>query len=83
MGSQKPSNIANRGRKLKKSRKGHRPYIKPMNSIVDNDSPWVNPVRRKQENNMQIWMEHVNNIVSMIKINHKLDQKKVAYSKRY
>ena len=50
--------------------------MQPMNSIVNDDSPWGNKMKSKKENNVRICMENVNNIVSMIKGNHKLDQAK-------
>ena len=47
-----------------------------MNNIIDDDSPWGNKLRTKEENKVRICMENVNNIVSMTKGNHKLNQAK-------
>ena len=61
-------------RKYKKGRKTQ--HTDPMNTFVDDDSPWGNPMTEKDENNVRICMENVNNITSMIDGNHKLDQAK-------
>ena len=66
-----------RTRKLYTFKKGHRPKQKPMNNIVDDDLPWGNNLKNKEENKVRIFIENVNNIVSMTKGNHKLDQEKI------
>ena len=61
---------------IRSLKKGRIQQLKPMNTTTADKSPWGNVLKEKQENHIRICMENVNNIVTLIKGNHKLDQAK-------